>query len=216
MNSIFSKKALSKEFLANEAFKKSKIAQVVQWVTRTDGVSQYWQLSEPIVIPANKDFRITQTILGTNNSFEGLLDSTDSSFWLRLMPTSQGRNIQGWIIDDYISSVPHSDVNLRDGNYHTVTLSRVNGVIYVIYDGNIIEEITKADGFNIHRLARFSTAEFGGVYKDFEVSIGGVLVNQIPLTNKGQGATQLATVGDVNAFMPNYSSDVWEVDSANS
>ena len=45
---------------------------------------------------------------------------------------------------------------------------------------------------------------------DFEVERGGEIIYAIPLTNKSQGATQLATVGSVNATMINYTGDEWE------
>ena len=185
------------------------VASAIKWVAQLDGLTQYWQLSEPIVIPENVDFRLTQTFSGVNDSFEGLLDSTDGSFWLRLMPTSQSNNIQAFLGAAYTSEIPHSTINLRDGNYHTLTFARVSGVIHVIYDGVTSIANTNNSAFNIHRMARFSTAEFEGVYKEFEVEIDGVITNQIPLTNKAQGATQLATVGNINAFMPNYTEAVW-------
>lgn len=36
-----------------------------------------------------------------------------------------------------------------------------------------------------------------------------VLINEIPLTNKAQGATQLATTGSVSATLTNYTENVW-------
>ena len=59
--------------------------------------------------------------------------------------------------------------------------------------------------------ARFNyTRTSSGTIKMFRVrDSSGVVVNEIPLTNKSQGATQLATVGNVNAFMPNYTEAVW-------
>ena len=50
----------------------------------------------------------------------------------------------------------------------------------------------------------------------FEILIDEVITYKMPLANKPQGATQLATVGNVNATMANYSSDVWESGNANS
>ena len=38
----------------------------------------------------------------------------------------------------------------------------------------------------------------------------GTIINEIPLTNRNQGSTQLATIGDVNAFMTDYAEDVWK------
>ena len=42
---------------------------------------------------------------------------------------------------------------------------------------------------------------------------GEIHSNEIPLTNKAQGANQLATVGNINAFMPNYTEAVWKKES---
>ncbi len=52
-----------------------------------------------------------------------------------------------------------------------------------------------------------ATGFFGGYIYDFKDSKG----NEIPLTNKDQGETQLPDAGVVSAFMRNYTSDVWEV-----
>ena len=47
----------------------------------------------------------------------------------------------------------------------------------------------------------------GSIY-DLKINSQGA--NEIPLTNRSQGATQLPTVGNVSATMVNYSEDVWE------
>ena len=80
---------------------------------------------------------------------------------------------------------------------------------FVIDDTLIFNSIILTSEFSIETLAKFASDYFGGVIYGFEFEINGVLTNKIPLTNKSQGATQLATVGNVNAFMPNYTEAVW-------
>ena len=190
----------------------------VQYVARLDGATQYWDLRDlqgiptDIVLPVNSNFKINLNIIGGNTGFEGLLDSPDGRLWLRFLSRTQSNNLQGYVDGSYVSEFPNTESNIRDGNEHTVSIIREAGLFYLGVDGVSAETtVTDNSELSLNRLARFSTVEFGGVVKDFQVEINGALTNQIPLTNKAQGATQLATVGNVNATMINYTGDEWEV-----
>lgn len=182
----------------------------VDYVARLNGTDQFWQLSETIVIPENKDFKVTFLALGVNDGFEGVLDG--SSSFMRFLSTSQTMNVQLQIGPSYVSAVPFSEINLRDGNRNKISISRVGGDIYSqINDGAITYESGgRTAAFNITRFGRYSSSHFGGQLCDLDVEIDNVLTHSIPLTNKTQGATQLATVGTVSATMVNYTPDVWE------
>ena len=184
---------------------------VKNYVARLDGVSQCYQLSGPITAPADTDFKVSFYINGVNDSFEGLFSSSDPQSWLRLLPSSNSINLQGQLGAGFYQAVPFSELNLRDGVTRKLSVQRVSGRMRFVIDNTLIfNSSILTSAFSIETLAKFGGDYFGGVIYDFEVEINGVLTNKIPLTNKAQGATQLATIGDINAFMPNYTVDVWE------
>lgn len=202
---------ISSPILEQAGFIKRKAAAVVeQWVAQPDGATQYWVLSGPITAPANADFKASFYINGVNDSFEGLFSSSDPQSWLRLLPSNNSVNLQGQLGAGYYQAIPFTELNLRDGVTKKLSVERVSGRMrFVIDDTFIFNSSTLTAAFSIETLAKFGGDYFGGVIYGFEFEINGVLTNQIPLTNKAQGATQLATVGNVNAFMPNYTDAVW-------
>ena len=196
--------------LEQAGFIKRKAAAVVeQWVAQLDGAAQSWVLTDPIIIPAGTDCSITFTLNGSLDTYEGLFRSSDNSDWFRLIPESQGNNFQGNIGGSFIGGVPYSFLKVRDGSDRKFVLRRVENRFYIDIDGSSYTLSVASGEFSISVLGEFGGGEFFGYFKDLEVEINGVLTNQIPLTNKAQGATQLATVGNVNAFMPNYTNAVW-------
>lgn len=196
-------------YTANEA------ADAEQWVAQPDGATQSWVLSGPIVIPENTDFRVTFTIQGvsSNNNIEGVLSGSD--FYFRLLDDASADFFQKYaqvnIAGAGFGALRLSGINPRDGKFNKLSLIRANGSIFTqINDGEVNKERDSITGaFTIEDICKFSSSYFDGAIYGFEVEINGVLTNQIPLTNKAQGATQLATVGNVNAFMPNYTDAVW-------
>ncbi len=189
------------------------VAGSIKYVAQLDGAMQNWQLSDPIVIPANIDFKLTFTLSGTGNTLEGILDGNGA--WLRFLREADinffNENAQMDIAGTTFALLALANGDTRDGTVKKISIFRENGTIY----SKINNEEPRQDrssapgGFTITELCKYSTSYFAGVFYDFEVEIDGVLTNQIPLTNKAQGATQLATVGNVNAFMPNYTNAVW-------
>lgn len=173
---------------------------VVNYVARLDGVSQYWQFTGNIAIPINGSIEI-DLLYDPNTSIDNdyilCSDSSTStsSFFLSRETIGVGGSgiISSYTIDGQVSnSFPY------DNKFHTIKYE---------FDNNSGSIRFLGTRFNIQQLS-------SGIFKNFRVkdSLGDV-VNEVPLTNKEQGATQLATVGSINAFMPNYSSDVWEVDN---
>jgi len=183
----------------------------VQYVARLDGVTKSWQLSAPITIPASTDCAIRFKINGSRDNYEGIFRSADSSDWLRLIPESQTNNIQGNLAGSFIGGAPYSSIVVRNGQERSFTLRREAGRFYVDIDEQSFTLSLVSGQFLIDVLCEFGGGYFAGYISDFEVEIGGVLTNQITLTNKAQGATQLATVGSINATMLNYTGDEWEV-----
>lgn len=181
-----------------------------EYVAILDGATKSWVLSDSIIIPASTDCAIRFKINGSRDNYEGLFRSADSSDWLRLIPESQTNNIQGNLAGSFIGGAPYSSIVVRNGQERSFTLRREAGRFYADIDEQSFT-LSLIDGqFLIDVLCEFGGGYFAGYISDFEVEIDGVLTNSIPLTNKSQGATQLATVGNINATMINYTGDEWE------
>lgn len=184
---------------------------VVNYVARLDGATKSWQLTSPITIPASTDCAIRFKINGSRDNYEGIFRSADSSDWLRFTPESIGTNLQGNISGSFVGGVPYSALMIRSGQERSFTLRREAGRFYADIDEQSFTLSLISGQFLIDVLCEFGGGYFAGYISNFEVEIDGVITNSIPLTNKSQGATQIATVGSVNATMLNYTGDEWEV-----
>lgn len=200
--------------LEQAGFIKRKVdAAVEQWVAQLDGAMQSWVLSGPIVIPENSDFKYTLHIQSFSDLTEGVLSGTD--FYMRFLRQADVSFFQRYcqlnVSGTAFPTLSENNTNPRNGNFNKISIIRNSeGIFSQINNGELIRERSFTGGaFTITELGKFSSSYFDGVIYGFEVEINGVLTNQIPLTNKSQGATQLATVGNVNAFMPNYTDAVW-------
>lgn len=180
---------------------------VVNYVARTDGATQYWQLSGSsnfIEMQAGDEMTLSARIDSFETSSyifdDGRFDTGTRPYLLVGRNTRQISNIAGYYdlyIDGEFIDLSTNKFWPNDNDYHSV-------------------RIISNQSMNI---TRFSARFFGpsdylaGVIKDiyFTRAAGDI---SIPLTNKEQGATQIATVGNISAFMPNYTPDVWEVDDA--
>ena len=186
--------------LEQAGFLKRKAAVVVeQWVAQLDGATQYWQLSEPIDLIAGDVIEIGFVGDIIQDSYKSFIASTDSN-----LRVATGADPQKF--------------DLANTNYNK---TKVNGIT-IINNTTLIPN----SGMNILEFASYSNYLIKGfgarvnesgsailhialAFYNFRVKRNGVILNEIPLTNKAQGATQLATVGNINAFMPNYTEAVW-------
>lgn len=169
---------------------------VIEYVARLDGATQYWQLSEEIPVPDGGSIELDLMYDSANQSdIEYVLVSENNSGTSLFFMAREVLRIgsSGYISDvlvDGVSSVllPYDDA------FHTIKC---------VISGNLASVGILGARFNYER-------NCSGAIKMFRVrNSSGAVINEIPLTNKDQGATQLATVGDVNAFMPNYTEAVW-------
>lgn len=166
-----------------------------QWVARLDGVTQYWQLSEPILIfdGYKIEFTFINYELGQSNAYllcandsidTGVFTSITTGYLSHTSYTAISIDVDGM----------GQDVVTFNGDTHMVTCD-------VLESGSFQKLCSR---FNETRM-------LSGWIKDLTVKNElGEIIHSIPLTNKAQGATQLATVGNVNATMVNYTGDEWE------
>lgn len=171
---------------------KKEIPVVEQYVAQLDGVTQYWQLTSPIALE-----------VGDEISFKAARESGAAT------------------VKQWFASGSRLRINVQANN----KIEEVGGDLYL--DGEFVTNYTAdfpVDGlehdfkYEITSAGRSLTIlgaseggfeKLGGHFKNLSIKRNGVIIHEIPLTNKSQGATQLATVGKVNAFMPNYTDAVW-------
>lgn len=183
---------------------------IANYVARLNGTDQYWQLSEDIVIPASTPFKIkVQAELDGNNTKHVLSNYKASDF--RLLSVLQFSSMQLFVGSNegfYSGLNALEEVStveiIGDGSGYTISV-----------DGVSVRASLQAGQITFNSIAGKWGVSTGaalglGVHKNLSVEIDGVLTHSIPLTNKAQGATQLATVGSINATMVNYDESVWE------
>jgi len=186
------------------------IVPAINYVARLDGATQYWQLSEDITIPESTPFRIKiQAELDRDNTRHVFSNYKADDF--RLISVSQ-------------LSAAQLFVGGNSGFYSNLNPSEVVSTVEVVGDGSsyvvIIDGAAASSALQVGvitfnsiggKWGATTNAMIGlGVHSNLSVEINHALTHEIPLTNKAQGATQLATVGNVNATMVNYTEAVWE------
>lgn len=190
----------------------ANVALQVKWVAKTDGATQYWFLSKQIVVPKDSECKITlvanpdiintewiPVVSGSNFSLN-LTKSGPSAGFIRMILDGRGLWGSAWEAGQEASmGLERTTTNSLRTFYNDLYSSSST------YDVDIlIDEIGRRP---------VSSFTFAGYIKSIEIEIDGVITNQISLTNKAQGATQLATVGNVNATMANYNNTVWVKES---
>ena len=171
----------------------------VNYFAQLNGVDQYWELSEEIPIPDGGSIELDLMYDSENQSEINYVLTSDASSDTSLFFASRevlSAGSSGYISDILVDGV--STVTLPyDDTFHTIKCVVSTGLAKVGILG-----------------ARFDyTRNSSGSIRMFRVrDAGGVVINEIPLTNKAQGATQIATVGSVNATMGNYNESVWKVE----
>jgi len=169
----------------------------ISYVARPDGETQRWQLSEPIQTETGDVIEIsfvggvvddrTRYIFGEPTFQFGVFFTGDSSSKVVELSAGTEATLNGQPILSGTTPAPEI------GSYNVVATALSDATLSFLGARNVSSsQITMLPIYGF-RLIR-----------------GGVVINEIPLTNKAQGATQLATVGSVNATMINYSEDVWE------
>ena len=180
--------------LGNVAF--GTLSDVKNYVAQLDG-TQYWQLSGEIPLPIGYSYEMDVLYEASNLSENDYLatgegDTNSPLFFINreFLDTGSAGRLSTPSVDGGDNKLPY------DGVFHTVSVISINNSASVGILG-----------------ARFDyTRNSSGVISMFRVrNSSGVVINEIPLTNKTQGATQIATVGSVNATMVGYDDNVWRV-----
>ena len=188
------------------------------WVAQLDGIVQYWQLTSPLTAENGEDFRLkVKAERGDRSAGCFLMSSMDASnYGINIYSTGDYSLGEGKISVFGLGNSPFIE-GLNSFTDLDIEVSRESGVWTVTVNG---VSDTKTPTSEPPAIATSTETNLGrrveggfysdGYVSDLEYYVNGVLTNKIPLTVKEQGATQLATVGDINAFMPNYTEAVWK------
>lgn len=190
--------ALLSDWLAAVSMPKAEIALL-------DGATKSWDFSSPIPLGMADNCKVslklilnrntTQVIYGGGSSPERLYIGTENGNWLVGNGTDRV---------DTLVAVPI-------GTELTTELVLSGGVFKLLVNDSVVYEqpIKYSTSKSLTGISDLSGFRLFGYAYDFEVEVDSVIANSIPLTNKPQGATQLATVGNINATMINYTGDEW-------
>lgn len=172
----------------------------VQYVARLDGATQYWQLSEPVSVDVGDKLRIyykADTV--QSGSFKSMI-ARDANFSSIIQLSTDG-TYSYQRVDLFVDGQQKlpTDMAPIDGAYHEVIVECTTAFS------------TSLLGAAWSNIPTSTFRHFDNALYGFEHIRGDEVILSIPLTNKAQGATQLATVGNINATMLNYTGDEWEV-----
>ena len=202
--------------LEQAGFLKRKTADVVeQWVAQLDTATQYWQLTAPIKLDAagfvfEFDYFVTpedvinglfsnDSGLGGFSAYERIASGRLATFYYETM--------SGTLNSTLLGTIAAGDIGLKRFRFE-----KSGNNLTVSEDGKSTTATSNefTDNFIVKFIGSAGSLKALSYFKSIRVYNSlGVLTNEIPLTNKAQGATQLATVGNINAFMPNYTEAVW-------
>lgn len=191
----------------------------VSYVAELNGTDQYWELTSPLVAAANDDFTLKiKADRGDRTAGCFLMTSMNgSNYGINIYSTGDYSIGEGKIsifglgnspLIDGLNSFTDLDieVNRISGDW-TITVNGVSDTKTPTSEPPVIATSTET---NLGRRVSGSFYSDGYIY-NLEYYLNDTLVNKIPLTNKAQGATQLATVGSINATMVGYDESVWKV-----
>ena len=172
---------------------------VVNYIARTDGLTQGWNLSEEITLQEGWSVEVDVLYVTDSSTTRALFTPSGTAY----LPANGGSEVsyrrQGQIAALVsLDGGEYMDTNTFnfDGDFHHIKFIAETqlGISAIFYDLN-------NSGRNI----------VGSVFNFVVRNALGTIVNRINLTNKSEGATQSPSVGSVSATMMNYSEDVWEV-----
>lgn len=167
---------------------------VKNYVARLDGLTQYWAFSEPLDLLSGDEIHLSYTDIATDGSRSYFFG--DDTYQFALFSTVDGVYFDGY----ETASTVNGDAIINEVT--EIPVSGINGLKMVIARIGTAERIGSSPDAG--------TVKMNGAIFNFKVVSGGVVINEIPLTNKSQGATQLPTVGSVSATMVNYTEAVWQ------
>lgn len=201
------------------------IVPAINYVARLDGATQYWQLSERLINP-DGDIDI-EFKTGSNVNGGGIDRVVLSQCLTAAYSGSSGKeftlyfNASGYLQALHGGAFFGSSVNAAIEPDKTYRWRLEGNQQEFFVDGVLVDSNTVSRGSAREPSAQclIGAQTSGGALRGYfdgpiyDVKVNSAIQVEIPLTNKAQGATQLATVGNVNATLVNYTEAVWEIDT---
>lgn len=183
---------------------------VISYGFNFDGVTQYAQLSETIILPANQSFSIEMTGKLSPSGF--YICAVNGTQEYRFTVLSSG-NV--FIPSTSIGTLSTTLWNrLKDGSLHTLKIERI-GTTYTAYVDELSQVLTTSGTTDQMRFNSFcvhwgtSSPSSTGVFCRFIAKSNGVTLLDMPLNKKSLGATQTANSGSITATITNYNEAGW-------
>lgn len=189
------------------------IKQAINWVAQLDGATQYWQFSDGITVNQSNTTSLKCRVLSNKILSQSHIFDYNQDKFFKLVVRDDGKAFAllgdgtDWVY--FVTSQSRID----NGVTHEIELLIGSGFFEIHIDGSLEgqQALLSFVDLKMDRLGVRSSLNqyYTGVIFDFSLTENNTLTNEIPLTNKSQGATQLATVGNVNATMIDYNESVW-------
>lgn len=177
-----------------------------EYAYQLDGLTQQFALSKTYVLSGNFSYQFDGSF--SANGFSIVASNSGR------MHINSGRAVH--INSVFIGTLSsESWAILTNGATHRIIVARTPTAIEVTIDGARQSFSRQSESFAISRLggnwdAATSIPRFSGKFYNFKLSIEGVQVLNIPLNNKGTGATQATSPPSaVNATIVNYNENGW-------
>lgn len=179
-----------------------------------DGLAQYVQFSQPVVIPENTDFEIEVCVSGVRtDAFQSIFSGPTINDFFRALTNGDGIQVYA---GGYV--VSWTGANLNVSETHVYGLRRVGVTISIIIDGVVVSTRNGSSSqVVIDRLMRsWGTSSYSlGVPRLFKAWVNGdknsgQLVLDLPLTKREMGAIQYAnSPSNFTAEIINYTDAMW-------
>lgn len=160
-----------------------------------DGETQAWVLDTPINLLANDILELSFIGGQTSNSTEYFLG--DENYKFACFSTAEGSVFGGYgnipMLNGQGVSYVDKDTPIPLGGHHKIKLKISREAILGYIGARNLES-------GLSHLAMYG----------FRHLRNGVLLSEIPLTNRSQGATQKPTVGNITATMANFTPLIWK------
>lgn len=203
---------ISSPLLKQAGFVRCKVADAVetaiQWVAEFDGVAQCWQLETPILVGDGDDYEIGYDLKRYDSGnllyLFGYSAGSENSYHRLALSSGSNQALYGLGFAGQALSLVGSG---------RLVVKRVNGTLTAKFN-NKIATTYETQKVTLDRIggpwAISSSGYLDGWIENFYFKLNGVEVLRIPLNNKDQGNIQLPTVGNISAFVTNYTYAIWK------
>lgn len=181
-----------------------------------DGISQYWELNEGVLIDPSSDFRIEVDISFLNDSgqAQGLLGSGNPEHpdFLRTLPSTQTASLQAKLGGAYPNGAPFEEYLIGSGTPRTLIFERKGETINMGAGGFRTSRDSSSyqnEPFYFDKIGQYSSSEFAGTIYAVRVWENGNMKMDLKLDKQNQ-QVQYDKLSSNYATLINYTDAVWK------